>query len=83
MSKYWKGCLEGRLCHLWFTWPGGEGPISVSCLAHLCTHWRLGQALEVREWGLGLGRAGVLLIFFPHCGKEQILLCGKFYDLLS
>ena len=63
MSKYWKGCLEGGLCHLWFTWPTGEGPISVSFLVHLCTHWRLGQALEVSDawvWE----ELGVLLIFF-------------------
>lgn len=37
----------------------------MSCLVHLCTHWRPGQALEVREWCLGLGRVGGVVDFFP------------------
>lgn len=79
MSKYWKGCLEGGLCHLWFTWPTREGPISVSCLVHLCTHWMLGQALEVREWCLGLERVGGVVDFFsPTVGKNRFCYVGSF-----
>ena len=53
--------------------------ISVSCLVHLCTHWRLGQALEVREWCLGLERVGGVVDFFsPTVGKNRFCYVGSF-----
>lgn len=61
--------------------PGRDSALGVALFVSV-TRWRLGQALKVTVVP-GLGGAEGGGVFFPHCGKELILFCGKFNDLLS